>query len=141
MKELSCGVIVFNFGQILIGHPTGHPENRWNIPKGHIEEGEIEIECAIRELYEETNILVHKDQLSELGRFNYIPKKDLHLFYTTLHKRPLNIKCNSYYSTSDPEFDDFKFIDIDDIEKYCSKNLQRVLYSAIEQIGGNEKEI
>lgn len=30
--------------------------NRFDLPKGHIEKGESEVECALRELYEETGI-------------------------------------------------------------------------------------
>lgn len=30
--------------------------DRWDLPKGHIDEGETEVECALRELVEETGI-------------------------------------------------------------------------------------
>ena len=32
-----------------------HP-NRWDLPKGHVDDGESDIECALRELVEETGI-------------------------------------------------------------------------------------
>ena len=36
---------------LLMVHPT-----RLDLPKGHIDDGETEIECALRELVEETSI-------------------------------------------------------------------------------------
>jgi 8-oxo-dGTP pyrophosphatase MutT (NUDIX family) len=32
-----------------------HP-HRWDLPKGHVDEGETELQCALRELAEETGI-------------------------------------------------------------------------------------
>jgi 8-oxo-dGTP pyrophosphatase MutT (NUDIX family) len=32
-----------------------HP-SRWDLPKGHVDKGETEMECALRELFEETGI-------------------------------------------------------------------------------------
>ena len=53
MKEKSCGMIVFNEGKVLIIKQTS---GFYGFPKGHVEEGETEIETAIRETREETNI-------------------------------------------------------------------------------------
>ena len=51
--EKSCGAIVVEDGKVLlVKHNAGH----WDFPKGHVEEGETEIETAIREIKEETNI-------------------------------------------------------------------------------------
>ena len=51
--EKSCGAIVVDDGKVLlVKHNAGH----WDFPKGHVEEGETEIETAIREVKEETNI-------------------------------------------------------------------------------------
>ena len=51
--EKSCGAIVVEDGKVLlVKHNAGH----WDFPKGHVEEGETEIETAIREVKEETNI-------------------------------------------------------------------------------------
>ncbi len=50
----SCGVIVFKrepLSFLLMKHPT-----RWDLPKGHVDPGESDLECALRELVEETAI-------------------------------------------------------------------------------------
>ena len=57
--EKSCGCIVVNEGKVLlVQHNAGH----WDFPKGHMEENETEIETAIREVKEETNIDVIPDE-------------------------------------------------------------------------------
>ncbi len=54
MKEERCyGAIVESDGKILLVH---HNEGHWGFPKGHIEDGEDPLACAIREVKEETNI-------------------------------------------------------------------------------------
>lgn len=54
-QEKSCGCVVIEEDKVLlIKHVKGH----WDIPKGHMEEGETEQETAIRELKEETNLEV-----------------------------------------------------------------------------------
>lgn len=51
--EKSCGAIVVDDGKVLL---VKHNAGYWDFPKGHVEEGETEIETAIREVKEETNI-------------------------------------------------------------------------------------
>lgn len=54
-KVKSCGFIIYrNQPQrsiLLMKHPK-----RWDLPKGHVDEGETNLECALRELQEETGI-------------------------------------------------------------------------------------
>ena len=66
--EKSCGILVYRWKngvlQVLLGKSAG-PFNRkmpWNIPKGHVEEGESEFECAVREFEEETGLEVPQDR-------------------------------------------------------------------------------
>ena len=52
-KEKSCGCIIIENSKVLLVQQTmGH----WGFPKGHVEAGETEIETAIREAKEETNL-------------------------------------------------------------------------------------
>lgn len=52
--ETSCGVVLVNFGSILL---LQYPQGHWDFPKGHVEEGDDSfIATARRELSEETGI-------------------------------------------------------------------------------------
>ena len=76
--KTSCGVIVGDGRQILLGHATRSP--RWDIPKGEAEPGEGFAEAASRELFEETGLLVPAAGLTALGVHPYLRAKDLALF-------------------------------------------------------------
>lgn len=57
MKEKSCGAIVYKnenneYKFLLVYQNNGH----YSFPKGHMEEGETELETTIREIKEETNL-------------------------------------------------------------------------------------
>ena len=73
-QEKSCGCIVINNKKevLLIHHNAGH----WDFPKGHVEEGETEVQTAIREVKEETNIDV---EVNEKYRYTtqYSPQEDV----------------------------------------------------------------
>ena len=52
---MSCGVLVFRrepeLAYLLLTHPRGY-----DLPKGHVDDGETEEACALRELAEETGL-------------------------------------------------------------------------------------
>lgn len=54
--EKSCGCVVFDEGKVLM---IQHNEGHWDFPKGHVEGNETEVQTAIREVKEETNIDVN----------------------------------------------------------------------------------
>lgn len=45
-------------------------KNRWDLPKGHVDPGETQIECALRELWEETAIREADITVDEEFRFS-----------------------------------------------------------------------
>ncbi len=56
--EKSCGIICYHVNDnkiqvLLINHVFG---KHWSFPKGHVEDGETEMETAIREVKEETGV-------------------------------------------------------------------------------------
>ena len=54
VMETSCGVVLVNFGSILL---LQYPQGHWDFPKGHVEEGDADRRAtAARELKEETGI-------------------------------------------------------------------------------------
>lgn len=56
--EKSCGAVVLDGDKVLIIQQN---EGHWGFPKGHVEEGETEVQTAVREIKEETNIDVKVD--------------------------------------------------------------------------------
>ena len=118
-KEISAGFIIFEKGtnRLLVSHPTGNPRDgrhSWDIPKGHIEEGETPIEAAYRELCEETS-LTSVEQVYEIGRVPYRSNKALHLFSAYADFDVDNLQCNSKFTDSfgkeKPEVDRFMVTD------------------------------
>lgn len=65
MKRIAS-VAVMAGDRLLIGKRSD--DQRWNLPGGHVDEGESAAEGAARELHEETGIAVHPDQLLSIGQ-------------------------------------------------------------------------
>lgn len=79
IHEKSCGAVVYrkhhgNTEILLIKHVRS---GCWSFPKGHMEQGEDEIQTAVREIKEETNIDVSVDDpaFREVVVFN--PRRDI----------------------------------------------------------------
>ena len=71
--ERSCGAVIFDGDKVLvIQQVKGH----WGFPKGHVEDGETEVETAISEIKEETNLDV---QIDETHRYveHYSPEEGI----------------------------------------------------------------
>ena len=49
-----CGIILYDIQNKKYFLVKGKKSNKWGFPKGHMEEGESEIDTARREFYEET---------------------------------------------------------------------------------------
>ena len=70
--ELSAMAVVKCNGKILSTNEIIYGKETLSLPKGHKEENESIIETAIRECYEETNIIVSKEDLvKELTSYSY----------------------------------------------------------------------
>jgi 8-oxo-dGTP pyrophosphatase MutT (NUDIX family) len=75
LKVKSCGVIVFRRNPhefLLMRH-----HHRYDLPKGHVEAGETDIQCALRELWEETGIPNEAIELDDQFRYEevYYPRE------------------------------------------------------------------
>lgn len=79
-RTVSAGVVVTDGNSLLLCHVTG--AKHWDLPKGKIDLGEEPITAAVRELREETGLIVDPVSLVDLGRFAYKKNKDLHLCST-----------------------------------------------------------
>lgn len=131
-KVCSSGIILSTPKGWLICHPT-NSGNRWDFPKGRVEEGENHFTAALRELHEEANViltLVDIQNVMDLGIHSYMPKKDLHLFYVEITYVPVNLKCNSMVEPhigNFMEMDDFKFVMKDKVCGYVGRSLKAYL--------------
>ena len=90
-KIKSCGFLIVRENPtrsfLLMRHP-----NRWDLPKGHVDPGETNLECAYRELEEETGITADDIEVDDEFKFkqkyivrykrsNHIPRKKKLIIY------------------------------------------------------------
>lgn len=134
-KNISCGLIILNNKKILLCHVT--KKNFWDIPKGHKKTRESYIDCCLRETKEETGLVFHKENLIDIGECEYTKEKNLYLFAVKCNlsnKKVKSLKCSSYFDyegTEYPEMDNYKLIDIKDIDKYVNNKLSLVLHKVL----------
>ena len=103
--EKSCGSVVIDDNKVLlVKHNVGH----WDFPKGHVEDGETEIETAIREVKEETNIDI---EINNKYRYitRYSPKENVLKDVIYFLGKPLNKETKA----QETEISEVKFVDID----------------------------
>ena len=66
----SCGVLVMTSSTperfLLMRH-----KDRWDLPKGHVDPGETDVEAALREMVEETGIPLEAIELDPFFRFEH----------------------------------------------------------------------
>ena len=124
-KQLSCGVLVTHKNSLLLCHVTG-TYNRWDIPKGMPNDGEDHVAAAIRELNEETGIVLGANY-RELGYTEYTKTKDLFLLHHEGLYEVSDMTCLSFFEDDRPEMDGFKYFDFNQIVGHVTPNLYKVL--------------
>jgi len=136
-KRLSCGVLILNKErELLLCHVTGH--RHWDLPKGGIDVGESPLQAALRETQEETGLGLDADALLDLGRFDYWPRKELHLFATLMPRLDVaTLSCASHFcdpasGRSLPEMDDFGWFGFGEAPRLCSTKMAAVLVGKLE---------
>lgn len=138
-KQLTCGVVFVDTKKqkILMVHPT-HQKDFWDLPKGRQEEGETPLETAVREVYEETSIILdpEKDKLMDCGRHPYNKHKQIHLF-TCFDKDfdVFKLKCTSMVEglrTVFPEVDEFELFSIEEAKDLMCPAMKKVFVYEVE---------
>ncbi len=129
-KIQSCGFLIYreepNLSFLLMQHPT-----RWDLPKGHVDKGETEMQCALRELDEETGIPVDYLEIDTgfrfdqhytvlLKKFNHEPRpKTLTIFLAKL--------TDPFFDIKPTEHDDFQWFDWNPPHDIQAKTINPVL--------------
>ena len=82
-----AGIFIFDYKlqKVLLVQSRG---NLWGIPKGTFEEGETSLECAIREVKEETGLDIDKDNLHKL----YVIKKNAFYYFLNMKETTVTIQ-------------------------------------------------
>ena len=133
MKKLTCAAIISNGKKVLIVRNTGVKDKKYDFPKGLKDPLETELDAVVREVKEETSLVLDKENLKELGKTTYLKEKDIIFFYYQIKNLPdTNIlKCTSYFTDSNlcsrPEVDDFKIAKVKDLSKYLRGNVIKSL--------------
>lgn len=106
-KEKSCGTICISDEKVLV---IRQKQGFYGFPKGHVEEAETEVETAIRETKEETNIDVLVDESLRFS-LSYIVNDtiDKEVVYFIAKPQNKNIRIQ------ESELLDATWIDIDDV--------------------------
>ena len=117
--------------ELLLCHVTG--QRHWDLPKGGINAGETPRQAALRETVEETGLVLEAEALSDLGRFAYTAKKDLHLFATLIERvDPTRLCCESTFvergsSRTLPEMDAFGWFAFERVAELCTPRMGALL--------------
>lgn len=114
-KEKSCGCIVLRDGKVLlIGARDNDGKLFWSFPKGHQDEGEADIETALRETKEEVGL--------EVKILDENPIKTWHLVHGgTVHKDILlfiSEVLSGEVKIQETEVERAEWVDIDEAGKY-----------------------
>ncbi|MCI1268387.1 MAG: NUDIX domain-containing protein [Ruminococcus sp.] len=109
LHEKSCGAIVYrkshgNIEILLVKHiNSGH----WSFPKGHVEDGETEVETAKREIMEETSVDVIIDPTFR-ETVTYSPRRDTNKVVVYFLAKAKNVN----FAPQEDEIADIRWVDI-----------------------------
>ena len=126
--EKSCGTIVIKDNQVLIIESL---EGIYGFPKGHVENNETEIETALRETKEETNLDV---LIEDKYRFitNYIVNDNINkdvVYFIASPIEPIDIV------PQDEEIKSIKWVNFEDVESLLQyDNIKKIWLEALNAI-------
>ena len=143
------GIVVLNEkNQVFIAKRIDNPKNFWQMPQGGVDEGEEYYDAAIRELKEETSIktislIKEIDDLTTYLLPNYLVGIIWKGKYKGQKQKWFIVRFNGEeteinINTKNPEFLDWKWVNIDDLtnevvefKAHVYKQIQSELYKII----------
>ncbi len=136
-RRLSCGVVILTAQrELLLCHVTG--QDHWDLPKGGAHVGESPLQAALRETREETGLHLDAHALLDLGRLEYRPKTDLHLFATLMPRCDVGrLHCESHFAEAAtgarlPEMDGYDWFAFEHVAAACTPKMAAVLCARID---------
>jgi 8-oxo-dGTP pyrophosphatase MutT (NUDIX family) len=147
--DYTCGVFLFDKeNKLLVCHPTNFPfiPGKWSIPKGIPDPGEDHRTAAIRELVEETSLIITPAAALELPPVLYATgKKTLQPFVAKLktHRDELSPVCTSYVEHVEvpfPEVDQFEWVELEQAAIMLHESQARCLELVKEILERNAKQ-
>ena len=146
--RIGVGVILLNkYNKVFVAKRIDNPKDFWQMPQGGVDDGEDYLTAALRELYEETSIKevelikeidetltyeLPENLLGIIWKGKYRGQKQRWFLMRYLgNEKEINLKTNN------PEFLEWKWIDIDMITEVVvdfKLNVYRQLKQKINQI-------
>lgn len=115
--NVSLCTLVFNEnGEVLLmrRYNTGYEDSKYEFPSGHIEKGETMVEGAMREVIQETSIIINEEDMEYFGCVdNNVSGKHINFLYRCL--KPCK-KEDAKIQEPD-ECDDLKWFGLEDLLK------------------------
>lgn len=125
-KEKSCGTIIIDSNKrvLLVKQKLG-----WvGFPKGHMEQGETEMETARRETKEETNLDVIVDEKKRYT-ISYITSTQIDKEVVYFRAKPISYSL----LPQEAEIAEIMWVDIDEAKRYLSfDNLKQLWQNALD---------
>ena len=125
--EKSCGIILYTFIEGIRYYLLISNNDEIGFPKGHLEIGETERECALREVFEETSIIPIIDNTFYQSVIYYMPN----------HKQKYVVYFLDYFENQLPKHQDgFEYFDYllltyeEALKSLSHDNLKKILINA-----------
>lgn len=125
MVEVVVCIVCHDKKILLVRRKSGEKDLTWVFPGGTVEPGETELQTAIRELKEETNI--DSEPIELIGdRIHPYTKK--HMAYVAMKPLSFDLKLG------DDDLDDIRWVDVSELEEYFDTPLYGAVKEYLEKV-------